>query len=296
MELKQIRAFMAVAQWGSFSKAAESMYLSQSALSKQIAALEDSMGARLFQRDKHAVRLTDAGRAFLPMAGDLLDRAEHATRLLGDLCQGAGPASVFRLGYEAQAAEEPFFRLPLLRCLAQFHRDLPQVQVDLFAESFAGLDQGVRLGRYDMGLSLRDLPPEQVFLDRQGCLICPVPLAVALPPGTSPGGGGPLDVLVHENDYRAVAQCLKVFPRFDVQPKFRYCGSTLSILAGVESGRGAALLPAQTARCLGPQIQRVAVAAETACSYLCAEWARDVPPTCQDQLADALRAAYAEQI
>lgn len=83
MTVKQLRAFLAVAQTLSFAQACERLHLSQSALSLTIKALEDGLGGRLFSRTTRAVSLTPEGDALLPLARRLLadwDNAEDELR------------------------------------------------------------------------------------------------------------------------------------------------------------------------------------------------------------------------
>ncbi|MDV9197277.1 LysR family transcriptional regulator, partial [Streptomyces sp. Wh19] len=76
MELQQMRYVVAVAELGSFTRAAKRCLVVQSALSHQIARLEKELGARLFDRTSRRVRLTAAGEVFLPEARQALDAAE----------------------------------------------------------------------------------------------------------------------------------------------------------------------------------------------------------------------------
>ena len=64
MELKLVNYFLAVAEFGSFSAAADHLYISQSSLSKQIMALEKELGVTLFDRSKRSIALTEAGKTF----------------------------------------------------------------------------------------------------------------------------------------------------------------------------------------------------------------------------------------
>src|SRR2546421_8991627 len=78
MELHQLRYFCAVAETGSFSRAAEQSHVSQPSLSQQILKLEDELGARLFDRLGRSVRLTEEGKTFLPWARAALRALEAA--------------------------------------------------------------------------------------------------------------------------------------------------------------------------------------------------------------------------
>jgi len=78
MELHQLRYFCAVAETGSFSRAAEQSHVSQPSLSQQIMKLEDELGARLFDRLGRSVRITDVGKTFLPRARSVLRELEVA--------------------------------------------------------------------------------------------------------------------------------------------------------------------------------------------------------------------------
>ncbi|MBK8523919.1 MAG: LysR family transcriptional regulator [Betaproteobacteria bacterium] len=66
MELRQLRYFCAIARCGSFSKAAGEVFVAQSALSHQLAQLEEELGTPLFHRTRRGVELTEAGRVFTP--------------------------------------------------------------------------------------------------------------------------------------------------------------------------------------------------------------------------------------
>jgi DNA-binding transcriptional LysR family regulator len=77
MNTRDLRYFVAIAQSLSFAKAAGELNVSASPLSRRIQALERDLGATLFERNTRNVTLTPAGTALLPMAIDLLDRAEQ---------------------------------------------------------------------------------------------------------------------------------------------------------------------------------------------------------------------------
>lgn len=78
MELHQLRYACAVAETGSFSRAAERCQIAQPSLSQQVLKLEEELGAKLFDRLGRSIRLTEPGRAFLPHARAILDQVDVA--------------------------------------------------------------------------------------------------------------------------------------------------------------------------------------------------------------------------
>ncbi|WP_327719179.1 LysR family transcriptional regulator [Streptomyces sp. NBC_00490] len=86
VHLRDLRYFLAVAEDLHFTRAAERLYVSQPALSKQVRALERQLGVELFRRDRQGVTLTGAGEALLP----------HARRVLADWAEGAAAVAAAR--------------------------------------------------------------------------------------------------------------------------------------------------------------------------------------------------------
>jgi len=78
MEFHQLKYVCAIADTGSFSRAAERCHVAQPSLSQQVQKLEEDLGARLFDRLGRSVRLTEAGRAFLPHARAVLQQIDAA--------------------------------------------------------------------------------------------------------------------------------------------------------------------------------------------------------------------------
>jgi DNA-binding transcriptional LysR family regulator len=89
LDIRQVRAFVAAARYGHFGRAAASLFLTQQALSKRVARLEQQVG-RLFERGAAGVTLTALGERFLPAAQQLLDAAEHALATV----RGDGPRAL----------------------------------------------------------------------------------------------------------------------------------------------------------------------------------------------------------
>lgn len=84
IDLEQLRIFLAVAEHGGFTKAAESMYISHSTTSRHVAMLEESLGVRLFTREHRKVKLTPAGEILCREGVKLfkkIEAIENAVRL-----------------------------------------------------------------------------------------------------------------------------------------------------------------------------------------------------------------------
>ena len=151
VSLKQLRSFMVVADELSFTRAAERLYVSQPALSVQIASLERALGLSLFRRTSRSVELTDAGRSLaegLPHVFGELGRAlERAQRIhLRD-------RATLRIVYTASVAYQA---LPLL--LDRFAVDHPEIRAVTKQEWSTQAVESVRAGTADVAL-VREFTP-----------------------------------------------------------------------------------------------------------------------------------------
>jgi LysR family transcriptional regulator, hydrogen peroxide-inducible genes activator len=84
MEFHQLKYVCAIAETGSFSRAAERCQIAQPSLSQQVLKLEEDLGAKLFDRLGRSIRITEAGRAFLPHARSILEQMEAARSSVAD--------------------------------------------------------------------------------------------------------------------------------------------------------------------------------------------------------------------
>jgi len=145
MELHQLRYFCAVAETGSFSRAAEQSHVSQPSLSQQIMKLEEELGARLFDRLGRSVRLTELGKTFLPRARAVLRELEAAK---GDVVERkdfvGGPVTVGVI-----PTVGPYF---LPRVLTSFSRKFPQVRFTVVEEITPVLLDRLRAGAVDVAI------------------------------------------------------------------------------------------------------------------------------------------------
>ncbi len=124
MEIAQLKAFLAAAERGSFVRAAQSLILTQPSLSARIQALETELKANLFHRMGRGVRLTEAGKSFLPYAQRALETLEQGRSTLNAL-QGATSGTLLVGTARAIGA----YVLPDI--LAQFRAEYPGIEVHI---------------------------------------------------------------------------------------------------------------------------------------------------------------------
>lgn len=151
MDTQSLQAFLAVASHGSFSRAAEELFLTQPAISKRIAQLESQLDTRLFDRIGRQISLTEAGQALLPRARAILRDMEEAGRAISSLSDKV--SGTLRIGTSHHIG---LHRLPDV--LRRFSRSYPQVKLDIHfidsEEAWVGVLQG------DLELGVVTLPPE----------------------------------------------------------------------------------------------------------------------------------------
>ena len=179
MEIRQIKYFVAVIDCGSLSSAARQVHVAQSALSKQMSALEDDLGVQLFHRSHNGVVASEAGKVFYEYAQGMLKHlgdARAAVSSSPDSLSGsitvALPQSVATL-----------LAMPLMRAVAARY---PQVAFHLNEELTGNVMDQLLHGRIDLALfSAIDLPPPFADSTMQPQLkpqmVVPVAVAPPLP-------------------------------------------------------------------------------------------------------------------
>ena len=135
MDSNALKAFLTVVDQGSFSEAAEQLHLTQPAISKRLAALENQLGTTLIDRSHRQIRLTDSGNRLLPHARKILDEIHNARIALS-------PDSNLIEGELHIIASHHIGLHHLPKWLRRFKREYPQVTINLqFMESDAAYEQ-----------------------------------------------------------------------------------------------------------------------------------------------------------
>lgn len=159
MEMIEVEAFVAIARSGSFTRAAESLYLSQPAISRRIELLEQELGARLFERHAGGARLTEAGDAFLPFAEQILAATldgREAVRAVEEEEQGTVALAI--VGTLASTG--------LTETLRRFREAYPLIRLTLHTGRSDDVSALVRHGEVSLGLRYFVDPHPDVISER----------------------------------------------------------------------------------------------------------------------------------
>jgi len=170
IELAELKVFVMAAEENSFSRAAERLHLSQSAVSQTIQALEKTFGVKLFLRQGRSVRVNEAGQALLPLAREMLSSA----RLMMDTMSNLQNQVVGELALGCSTASGKYL-LPSL--VAAYRREYPAVKVRIHILSWDEvftrlLDERLSLGVMSKVIEHHDVEYRPLFEDHM-ILIAP---------------------------------------------------------------------------------------------------------------------------
>ncbi len=279
IELRPLRYFVTVAEELHFGKAALRLHMTQPPLSQTIQALEQQLGAALFERNRRGVALTSAGLALLPAARRLLAQVQE----LPQLVQRAAAGEVGSLTLAFVSSADYSVLPPFLRA---YRAAYPQVQLTLQeATSDLQLDDLLQ-GRIDAGLLIPPLPDKA----KQELDYLPVlnePLVLALPAdlhGVKRKGKltlaslPPLPLIIFP---RAISPALydailSVFRSAGLTPQIGQQAIQMqTIVSLVSAGMGMALVPQSVSNLMRPGVEYRALTEATPMVETGLAWRRD---------------------
>ncbi|HEX7742490.1 MAG TPA: LysR family transcriptional regulator [Sphingobium sp.] len=169
MELRHLRYALAIAEHRHFTRAAKALGIGQPPLSQQIKILEEELGVRLFHRLTRGVELTEAGRAFMPLAQSAVQAAEQAAAAAQRAARGEiGGLSI---GFTSSASFNPI--VPGI--IGRFREGFPTLAISLVEQTTTRLLESLADGALDIaflrpalgetdGLATRRLPDEDLWV------------------------------------------------------------------------------------------------------------------------------------
>ena len=242
MELHQLRYFCAVAESGSFSRAAERCHIAQPSLSQQVLKLEEELGAKLFDRLGRGIRVTESGRAFLPHARTILDQVDLARATVASNNNADVRGSV-TLGAIPTVAP---YLIP--RYTAAFTKRFPDARLRIVEETTPVLIEGLRDLSIDFALLALPLRHKELELQpiRTERLLAAVPenhrLAASDSLSLAELRGESLVMLRDGHCFRDLS--LAICRSANVNPNISFESSQFSSILGmVAAGIGLSLVP-----------------------------------------------------
>ncbi|MFT3997529.1 MAG: LysR family transcriptional regulator [Asticcacaulis sp.] len=242
-ELSQIRCFVTAAEELHFGRAAARLNMTQPPLSRQIQVLERILGVPLFERTSRSVKLTPAGRVFLPEARRIVWLAESATLAARKVAQG--DAGRIGIGFTAVSG---YSFLPQI--VAQARARLPNIELDLREMVSSQQVEALQTGLIDIGFLRQPLERHEFESER----VVSEGLIAALPTGdarlTAPDltlkafDGSPLIMYSREGASYFHNMLMGLFSAAEVRPDYvQQVTQIHSMLGLVRAGLGVAIVP-----------------------------------------------------
>lgn len=171
MKIERFRYFIATAKYGSITQAAKSCFLSQSALTQQIHALEKELGVQLIIRNARGIELTQTGKQLLPKAMQLVNDYDA---LLKSIPSGKEKAKRLTIGYTG-----PLEKALLQKTIPLFHQSYPHIDIQLEAYGMQAIDGAINQGMCDLVLTVSGEVNDRQLSHRQ-IMVRPMDVAVSI--------------------------------------------------------------------------------------------------------------------
>ncbi|ROM59961.1 LysR family transcriptional regulator [Pseudomonas rhodesiae] len=255
MEFKQLRSFVEVVHRGGFTQAGKTLHISQSAVSKQVAQLEYSLGTPLLERTGSHIRLTAAGRVVLQRAEAMLRLQSELQSELDDMQQLT--RGELRLGLPQLGGDTLFAEL-----FAEYRRRYPNVTIQLLEGGTRSIEQAILNGELEVGGSLMPSDPAfawQAFCDEPLDALLPVDHPLAQQPQVRLEALADTPFLMYQRSFVLNDRLLQACQSLGFTPKEAGRSGQADFLAAlVAAGQGVVLLPSVVARGLvRPGVMRV---------------------------------------
>ncbi|MGE8407230.1 MAG: LysR family transcriptional regulator [Pseudomonas sp.] len=247
MDFKQLRSFIEVVHRGGFTQAAHTLHISQSAVSKQIAQLEQDLGVVLLERHASRLHLTAAGKVVLERGEAMLHLSQALQNELDDLSQLA--RGELRLGLPLLGSDALFAGL-----FAEYRRRYPNINVQLLEGGSRSIEQAVLSGELELGGSLTPNDPafdHQPFCNEQMDALLPLDHPLAGNASVQLAELADTPFLLYQRSFVLNDRLLSACQALGFTPKEGGRSGQADFLAAlVAAGQGVVLLPRVVARAL----------------------------------------------
>jgi len=153
MDVQHLKYFVAVAEEGNFTRAAEKLYVSQPTISKMVKGLEEELGVTLFDRSTKQIKLTDAGEIVLNQSRTILKSLQSLTSELDDLMELK--KGEIHIGLPPMVGSRFFPKV-----IQEFHRLYPKISIQIVENGALKIEQDVQNGLLDLGVVVMPVDEE----------------------------------------------------------------------------------------------------------------------------------------
>lgn len=281
MELRHLRYFVTLAETLNFTRAAELLYISQSALSQQVADMESELGVRLFRRTKRSVELTGSGRVLLSEARKILRQMEQVVPVVRDSALYEDQQRSVLIGLDATVIHHSGMHRALTDEIFRLREKTPGLQADFLIYEHDALVQALESNAVDIGFFLYGQPTPK----ENSSLVCRIlqqdEMVLSVRTG-KPLADTPetLQEVIHhrgiillENENRGMFQAMRILEELKASPSIHFVSNRVSMEFSLESGERATILPASVLAKIGnPDLQVLHLPVPSASLYYLAVW------------------------
>ncbi len=300
MEIRQLRYFIAVADTLSFSAAAESVFLSQPALSRQIMALEKELGLPLLKRSTRKVELTEAGQILRQSAKELISRWEKLTPELKNRVAPGYQAMTLTIGADLRALADPAKRVAVMEVFYRLRRKYPGIRILFQNLEYQDLVQGLMEKSLDCAFVLdRELDHRAEIgsaeLWREEMML----VFRSRNPHTAEDCRDIIrnrGLILVDKEPQGLYHILRIINEMGLEPQIRFCESPEDMTMTVETGESAAILPRSVVvKLQNPHLQALSLPGANAAMSCCLLWNEKESPLLLPELLEQLREALKEE-
>lgn len=155
MDIRQMQYLIEVARLGSFTKAAQALFITQPTISKTVKAMEEELGVVLFDRVGKKIELTDAGQIIVSQAQQIVTSFQNLMAELDDL-RNLKKGHI-RIGLPPMVGSSFFPKV-----IGEFHQRYPEITIQLFEDGAKKVEQGVASGALDVGVAVLPTVEEEL--------------------------------------------------------------------------------------------------------------------------------------
>jgi DNA-binding transcriptional LysR family regulator len=298
MELRHLRTIVAVARHRSFTKAAEELFLAQSAISQQIRRLEEEIGIQIFRRSSRSVELTDEGRIIV----------QHAHRVLAEVDEMQGEMEALSGGVRGTVRISgiwPFGGYDLYSVLADFRARYPEVAIHMEEDPVDEVIAKLRADELDLAFASVDpdkIGPEfaaTLLWEEEFVVVTALDHEFASRPHVTYADLIGEDLIAFRDNSALRRRFETTIGRHGIEPRNAFvCTEMTAVRSLASKGLGVAVMPRSKAELDGPPIVMRPFRPEPITWPIALVWRTDRRPTpaAKAFLAMALERAEAEPV